>query len=231
MKRLVWIVLLGCGAASSEEPETTQGAETVEATPVEAVVEAPALTDPIDGVSFIEMHALRAPDDPDRWHAIQWEEEHHRYVASRSDDPERKVEIAADEVQSLLNLFEEHRETFTLPVHTSDFLVVRAGFIAMDRAAAEDEPEPTPQEEIDRLNHFSDQWSLLGDVAQGLERENRRLESYRGVRQSMENQNTVCADAESERCQNHRAWSAAYEAVATRFRGIVDSALDAIREV
>lgn len=139
MKRLVWIVLVGCGsAASSEDPETTQGAETVEATPVQAVVEAPALTDPIDGVSFIEIHALRAPDDPDRWHAIQWEEEH-RYVAPRSDDPERKVEIAADDVQSLLNLFEEHRETFTLPVQTSDFLVVRAGFIAMDRAAAEDE--------------------------------------------------------------------------------------------
>ncbi|MEM9067748.1 MAG: hypothetical protein AAGE52_04555 [Myxococcota bacterium] len=178
-------------------------------------------TDPIDGILSLALHPTSV-GEPAPSLTVRYDEAQSMYLAERSADPSAHAPVSVMSLQEILNLLDRHRETFSAPVETGNFLAVNAGHLAIERR---DPPEiPHDEEQIERLQHFSDQWALLGDIADASARENRRASTYRGIRQSMENLNTVCEDAGSERCANHRAWVAAYNEVAERFRALVETA-------
>ncbi|MFT5358384.1 MAG: hypothetical protein ACI9KE_005622 [Polyangiales bacterium] len=183
----------------------------------------PADAKPIDGVVEMVRHGIHADGEIDAFYAIRWDAEERTYRASRYDHPDRSEALPADSFLSIVALTEARRDALSLSVESDDFLIIRGGHISIGLASAA--PEGTSAEEVARLRSFSDQWMLLGDVADGTERENRRLATYRDIRQSMENLNTVCSAPQSERCINHTSYTAAYNEVASAIEVVVNTAL------
>lgn len=213
-------LLTACGGAST--PETTIAPTQA---PPEHMEEAPAVGEaqPVDGVLEMVLHGLRADDQVDNFYAIRWDAEERTYRASRFDHPQRFEVLNSETFHEIVELTETRRDALSLPVNNNDFLIIRAGHITIGLASAP--PEGTSPEDIEELRSFSDQWALLGDVAEGSETANRRLATYREIRQSMENLNAVCNDPASDRCTHHTAYAAAYDDVAGAIRDAVNAAL------